>query len=233
MNGSGTLAWVRAVRAAGESKAAVGLCLLVVTILCSPVRIAASSEPPSLGAPVEYRPPSLAGAPRRVGGGLRSAPPSLPAPVALVPDHLGLTRRAQPVLYWFLSAATAARVDFAIVQPGLEEPLAERTLSVRSAGVQRIDLAALGVALHPGVEYEWSVALVPDAGQRSRDLVAGGAILYFATDRSAAGDAHEAAANGFWYDAMMILERSGDRNQRAALLEQVGMPDIAAYERQR
>src|SRR5690606_15513843 len=114
------------------------------------------STPQGPAAATVYQPPAAYPAPRRVGGALRSGPAALPAIAVLAPDHLGLTSSEQPRLYWFIAEPTRARVEFALVRPGVDPPLAETILDASSAGIHALDLAALGVRLEPGVEYEWS-----------------------------------------------------------------------------
>ncbi len=186
-----------------------------------------------------YQPPAEYPAPRRVGGSARGGTPALPAIAVLAPDHLGLTRSEQPRLYWFISEPTRARVEFTLVQPGLEAPVVETTLEAPVAGIHALDLARMGARLEAGVEYEWSVALVADAAQRSRDVVAGGAIMRIPASGPAPADAAEYARQGLWYDALMALDRSphepqgppAARERRAALLEQAGLHEIARFER--
>jgi hypothetical protein len=92
------------------------------------------------------------------------------------------------------------------------------------------------------------VAVVADPAQRSRDVVAGGAVqrieppAALAQRLAGAGDDARAAvlaAEGIWYDALAALSeplaaRPGDaalRERRAAVLEQVGLAEVAAFER--
>lgn len=188
---------------------------------------------------VQYRAPADNPAPRRVGGSTRGVPPALPAVIALVPDHLGLTQHEQPILYWYLSAPTSVRIEIAIIEPGVESPVLEVAVPGAAHGVQRFDLAAHGVKLKPRVEYEWSVALIADGEQRSRDIVSGGAIMRIEPFGDRSQSATVLASRGQWYDALMALERvqadapsSGEiRAQRAALLDQVGLSEVASYER--
>jgi hypothetical protein len=163
----------------------------------------------------------------------------LPAIAVLAPDHLGLTQSVQPRLYWFISAPSRARVEFALIRPGIDTPLVETALDASAAGIHALDLAALGTRLELDVEYEWSVALVPDPEPRSRDVVAGAAIMRVAP-LAAAGPADAAAyaQSGLWYDALMALDEAAGaqdtsvvRARRAALLEQAGLPEVARFER--
>jgi hypothetical protein len=89
------------------------------------------------------------------------------------------------------------------------------------------------------------VAVVVDPAQRSRDIVAGGDIKRVDAPVSAAGGpldlARTYAEAGLWYDLIDALSAgiaaspgdAGLREQRAALLEQVGLTEAAAHERAR
>jgi hypothetical protein len=223
----------------------------------APVRSPAS--PPSATAPSPTAKPAAAavalpryvpparGAPRmRVGAGTRTAG-TLARVEVLTPESVGHTLSASPSLYWHLSEPTQARIDFTLTDEAAVEPLVEKTLSGPfSAGVHRIELTALGVQLEPGTEYQWFVSLVPDADERSADVVAGGgvALVDAAPLRAelAAARADEQvlvlARNGIWYDAVDTLSRRIEsapsdalaREQLAALLDQVGLEDLATEE---
>jgi hypothetical protein len=135
-------------------RCAVAALAVSTSVFTTAIGAADKPGPPSDPGVAEYRPPPSHPAPRRVGGAARSFTPSLPGIAALVPDHLGMTISEQPVLYWFIDAKTAAAIEFTLIQPGVEEPLVERTLAIAEPGIQRIDLAAFGARLLPGVEYE-------------------------------------------------------------------------------
>ena len=95
------------------------------------------------------------------------------------------------------------------------EPLVEKTLSPPvTGGLHGLSLAELGVSLAPGVTYQWSVAMVVDEAQRSKDILSGGAVQFTpeadpaqlpeaATDRAIA-----LAAQGCWYDAFDEIGRA-------------------------
>jgi hypothetical protein len=94
-----------------------------------------------------------------------------------VPEDGGLTVEAQPVLYWYLSGETKGRIDVTIVDEASVTPLLETTIAGPLApGVHPIRLADHQISLQPGVNYQWFVALVPDAERRSNDVIAGGGI---------------------------------------------------------
>ncbi len=188
---------------------------------------------------VLYRPPSR-GAPRaKVGGGNRGAG-ALPTPLALAPDHVGLTQRAQPSLFWHLDLQppAAVRFVFTLAEEDGIEPLVEREIpSPTQSGIQRVRLAELGVELLPGRIYVWSVALVSDPVRRSRDVIGLGYVERIpAAAGSRPGSPAELAAEGLWYDALAELGDQIDarpgvdslRDDRNSLLRQARL--LAAIE---
>jgi hypothetical protein len=85
------------------------------------------------------------------------------------------------------------------------------------------------------------VAVVPDSGRRSRDILAGGAIQRVNPSGEMAARLGQArreelpsiyAEAGLWYDALTAMSEliesapddAGLRRQRAALLTQIGLP---------
>lgn len=207
---------------------------------------------PSAGstATPSYTPPQRGAPQRRVGGSSRGAADALPNVMLLVPDHVGLTVSEQPALYWYLSKPTSVRVEVTLIDDKGEQPLIEYAVT-NAAGpaVHRVDLASHKIALKPGVEYQWSISVVPNPNERSNDVMAGGVVKRVdmpgkvsslrASGASKEDLARTYAAEGIWYDAIalyseLIEQRPQDRalrESRAALLEQVGLKDIAAYDR--
>jgi Flp pilus assembly protein TadD len=101
--------------------------------------------------------------------------------------------------------------------------------------------------LKPGKQYQWSVTLVTNPKRRSKDILAGATIERFALSEATASkltqaDRSEAvrlyAEAGHWYDAVAVLSELIDANptdatlrkQRAALLQQVGLTEIAEHD---
>jgi hypothetical protein len=195
-----------------------------------------------------YKPPRR-GAPKgRLAGGTRGGEEQMPFVCVLSPDHVGQTVQAQPLLYWFISKMTTYPIEFTISRTWGTQPLLETRLDLPvQPGVQAIHLADYDIRLQPGEQYKWYVALVPDRNHRSKDVVTGGVI-----ERSQLSQALRArlkrankqeavfiyAEAGIWYDALsavsVLIETAPDnalfRKQRASLLEQVGLPEIAQYE---
>jgi hypothetical protein len=199
--------------------------------------------------PVLYVPPEIGFPGRRIGAGTRSLG-RLASLQILAPDHLGYTTLEQPTLYWYLSEPTDARIDFTLRDETSVEPIAEVQLAgPAQPGVQAIRLSDLGVRLRPDVRYLWFVSLVSDPERRSKDFAAGAWISRRAPDaalreRLAAADGQEGsvyAQSGLWYDAIGALSSRiaaapadpTTREQRAALLDQVGLSEVAAYDRER
>lgn len=197
-------------------------------------------------APPLYQLPKVGKPTGRVGGGRRGDVAALPAVYALVPDHVGYSASSQPVLYWYMSEQAKGDVLFelTLIDEKSVDPLIDRRFTApRKPGLQRVDLSTLGVRLEPGQEYQWSISLVPDPKDRSKDLVATGWIEVVPppdgmADRLAAAGPGGAAAvygeAGLWYDTLDATMAQADRGdaqaqgQLAGLLKQVGLPEDAA-----
>jgi len=212
---------------------------------------AIASKPPSSGSLV-YNPPKRGVPGGRVGGGTRGGE-SGPVMLPLAPDHVGLTTQTQPTLYWYLSKPTNYPIEFTLVDVKATTPILERRLSSSNqAGIQAIRLADYGISLVPGVTYRWYVSLIYGSEASSRDLVAGGAMEVAGgtvelvdqaearrlTDTVKGDQVQRFAEAGLWYDAInavsdQIQGHPQDRMfrmQRASLLEQVGLREVAEYE---
>ncbi len=196
-----------------------------------------------------YKPPVRGAPSRRIGGASRGVDQALPQLYAIAPDHTGLTVSDHPVLYWFISKPTKVQIEITVIDEAGEKPLLEMPVSyVEGPAVHALDLSKHGVKLKAGIEYQWTVALVPDAAQRSGDVISGGAIRVVepsaelrgrVASATAEGRGSVYASQGIWYDAIHALSsaisaRPKDaalRAQRAALAEQVGLNEVAAYDR--
>jgi hypothetical protein len=202
---------------------------------------------------ITYNAPMRGAPATRVGGGTRSAATKSVQLSVLAPSDTGFTTRDKPTIYWYVSETLSKPVELTIISneslEAASKPAFEVTLQPPVArGVHALSLEQYGVVLKPGVEYQWFVALVDNAAQRSNDVIAGGTIKRVAeTDsvRSRAKDAGPAnlaalyASAGIWYDAVdelsrLIIAQPENRElraQRAALLEQVGLTEAAAFDR--
>lgn len=210
------------------------------------------------GKRAEYVPPSRGAPGVREGGGTRGPAPagsgeeSAPTVIALIPEnHAGLTTREQPVLYWYLSAPTTRPIEFTLNRESQEKPMLERSLSgPLEAGIHAIRLSDVGVRLEPGERYTWYVTVVVDPEKPSINPYSGGPIELVSETpqlhselRSAAPEARASVfgRNGVWYEMLAeiserIAEEPGNailRDERAALLEQVNLADVADNVRSR
>ncbi|MBW2271668.1 MAG: DUF928 domain-containing protein [Deltaproteobacteria bacterium] len=206
-----------------------------------------ATRPPAKPARVLYRPPKMGKPARTVGGGSRGTPNKVPKLYVVAPAHVGQTTSTEPSLYWYVDRVPdeSIRIEFTVLDEESIEPRVETTLETpRVAGVQRIRLSDYGLELVADTEYQWSVALVLDPDERSKDIVASGWIDHVAASTQLAtrleqgGQAQIAsvyAEEGIWYDAFSALSEEIDRHpedgelldQRADLLRQVGLEEAA------
>jgi hypothetical protein len=184
----------------------------------------------------------------RIGGTLRGGDGEDPAVAALVPDHVGITVKQHPALNWFLSKHTSLPIRFTLIDERSIRALAERPLAPpNKAGVHAVKLEELGLTLQANVQYRWYISVIKDADSPSRDIVTGGMIErceFSECSILGAGTActretvMASAAKGFWYDAMACLcdliesdpTDTSIRKQRAALLRQVGLHEVADWD---
>jgi len=199
--------------------------------------------------PAIYVPPELGAPLGRLGGGGTRGTGRKATLQILAPDHLGLTLDEGPSLYWFLAEATDTRMDFVLRDGHSVEPLLELQLPTpTTAGIHALRLSDHGVKLASNENYQWFVSLVPDPQQRSKDFVVGAWIRRSDStpalrSRLAAAPSAQApllyAESGVWYDSLASLSAQIDANpgdatlraRRAALLQQVGLSEVAAFDR--
>jgi Domain of Unknown Function (DUF928) len=217
-----------------------------VSVKASPV-----SSPTAGTAKLFYKPPAAAGnIPARVSGGARGGGTDAVL-IAVVPNHVALTTQAQPSLFWFQSKPAKAKFELTVVEPKKPKPLVSLTApQADKPGIHRVKLAKHKVELQPDVAYEWSVAIVPDAENRSRDVIAKGVIKRInppgdlANRVAQMGDLERAEAYaqaGIWYDAFESVSNAIEahpddaslRAQRASLLQQVGLSEAAALDKKK
>jgi hypothetical protein len=222
-----------------------------------PMRLAQMSpedkKPDTTSAVITYRAP-LRGAPAtRVGGGTRSVGTKPMTVLVLAPNDTGYTTHDKPTLYWYVSQPLEYPIELTLISleslDAASKPAVELKLNPPTRpGVHPLSLAEHNITLKPGVEYQWFVAAIGNPAQRSNDVVAGGTIKRVAEtdavrsrvkDIPAAGRPALYAGEGIWYDAIDELSKliSADpgnrqlREARAALLEQVGLAEAAAFDR--
>ena len=194
-----------------------------------------------------YKPPQGRTPRARVGGVTRGSLGKDPNVVALVPDHVGLTIKPEPKLHWYISQGTTLPIMFTLredegVRPILETPLKPP----ECPGIQAVRLKDHGIELKEEIAYRWYISVQRDADSPSQDIVTGGMIerismveallLYpgFADE----SDPIQLAKTGLWYDAFRVISDRIEasprdpalRRQRAALLKQVDLLEIAEFD---
>jgi hypothetical protein len=215
-------------------------------------RPAVKSVSDSSGLPVYTPPKPVRGSYPRHLTGLGARGPGSPRPefrvFALAPNHLGVTIREQPTLYWYLEQDSDIPVDFTLIDDKAADPLLEIAYPPPlRAGFHAVDLAEHRFRLQTGVTYEWTAALVTDERQIHPTISVGflerrkpDPDLDRELDAAGAGGAALVyASGGLWYEAFddvtrRIAASPGDpglRLQRAALLYQVGLNPVADRER--
>ncbi|MCK6492991.1 MAG: DUF928 domain-containing protein [Nitrospira sp.] len=195
-----------------------------------------------------YQAPQILAPRARLGGSLRGGEGDDPAIVALVPDHVGMTIKQRPAFNWFLSKHTTLPIRFTLIDERSVHALVEHTLPPPDqAGVHAVRLDELQFSLQPNVQYRWYISIIKDAASPSHDLVTGGMVercdfsecsVLGASTACTRDAVLTSAARGFWYDAMACLcdlieanpSDSALRRDRAALLKQVGLRDVAEWD---
>ena len=182
----------------------------------------------------------------RVAGGTRGTAEGYSSLLCVItPDHTAFTIKDQPQLYWFLGELTTYPIELTIIEDKAIDPVLEvRISSPKQPGIQSVRLADYGIHLRQGLVYKWFIALLPDMNNRSKDILAWGAVKYIKIsdglnvklshlDKAITSDIYAAA--GIWYDAFAeisdLIETSTDdaklKQKRDALLEQIGLPEIS------
>jgi len=221
--------------------------LLAVVLLCASATSFVSAQT-NAAAGVKFRPKTGNASAVRVTGGSRGSGDAAITLDVLAPDEIGETTLEQPSLFWFQSKPAQAKFELTLLQENKVKPILQVSIERSSkAGIQRLKLADHGAKLTPGVEYQWVVALITDADNRSKDLVASGVIkrveppadLKDKVSKAAPGSLAAIYADaGIWYDALAVLSDQIDakpedkalRQTRADLLQQVGLKAAAQAE---
>jgi hypothetical protein len=224
----------------------IALPLVAATVAAQAQSSPQATNPPPAASQVPVYQPPLRGAPAtRTGGASRGEQDSELILSVLAPESTGLTSRAQPTLYWYSSQGLAVPLEFTLNDDKSIKPLVETKANAPRPGIHAL---RLNYILKPDVEYQWAIAAVADPNQRASDLIASGTIKRAQPSTTLAAQLNGAskprlpflyAQEGFWYDAIATLSEQIDANpadrdlreQRAALLEQVGLRAAAAYDR--
>lgn len=168
----------------------------------------------------------------------------------LSPDHIGLTIFEQPALFWFIANPTDHPVDVMITDENNTHMLLDvRILPPIRPGIHKVELKDYGIKLQPNTTYQWKIML--QGATQGESLVTSGWImrinppsnLVTIPDQPTMQTAplEQLVEAGLWYDAFWALSeriQSDSLNgpyleQRASLLEQVGLLPPAELDRSR
>lgn len=196
-----------------------------------------------------YVPPLLGSAGVVVGAGSRGVSLGDLALCALAPDHVGLSSRASPTLYWFSRGSLPGPPRLTLTTAGTDSVLLDTELAIPAAdGVHRLVLAEHGVALREDVDYRWELSLPSPRSTTDEALTVSGYIRYRPVPPAVSARFNGLngaqlpavyAGAGYWYDAVWLLselirahpDEPRFREQRAALLETVPLPVVVAHDR--
>jgi hypothetical protein len=165
----------------------------------------------------------------------------------LAPDHVAHTTLAQPTLYWYLARPSTTRIVVTVRDRTSVQPLLEVEVPLPAqAGIHAVRLADHGVELAPEVDYLWFVSIVRDQGSKNPTVTGGirrrapsPELIERLRADPEGREVFVYAENGIWYDAIAAVSARISaaptdarlHEQRAALLDQVGLRELAAHDR--
>ena len=194
-----------------------------------------------------YRPPKRGAPAVRIGGGTRGVGSQKLELLVLAPDHMAITYKKHPTLYWYISESTDAEFELTVTNRVGSKPILEKKLTQHSdVGIQQIDLSKTRTNLIPGIEYRWFISATSKGEQRSSDVVSSGTIMRLIPKTNLKNKIQTAndldlltiySENSVWYDLIDTLSDMKNKNpddkdireQYAALLQQVGLQSVANY----
>lgn len=213
--------------------------------------------PPEAPPPVElppppepgwaYVPPTLTIAGNRIDGIHDGATTDLPNLFVLAPDHLGLTIHEQPTLYWYITQSANQPIDMLMTEDETQRVVLDvRLLPPLAAGFHDLNLMDYDVQLIKNVAYQWVATI--RAPTLTTKVTSSGSIMRVELPPALANvSGHELRSSqapklyaqaGLWYDALsalseLIQSQPQDVSflqQRSALLNQVGLTEVASAE---
>ena len=202
-----------------------------------------STSPAAVEAAPVYAPPRM-GAPKEVtAAATRDPAPRADLVRLLAPNHTGLTLAEKPTLYMYIGEPGTLSVTLRSQSDLAGPALASGRIEIATApAIIPLSLAKLGASLRAGTGYVLNVAMYDPTGRvrgsdsTSLERITPPADIAQAASGKPLERARRYAAAGLWFDAMGAL---GDaiatdpamRAHRAAMLDQIGMPSVAAFDR--
>ena len=183
-------------------------------------------------------------------GGVRGIS-TAPKLLGLAPERLARSLSPSPTIYWYVSKGTETPVRFTLFAEGSDaaNPLLDIDLGAHAEpGIYAVPLADYGVQLEGMRRYSWSLDLVSAEGGSSGEPVVqtwlehspSADIVAFLETNPPFEQTALLAGEGYWYDALDVVSEqieAGDqsvpwREVRAHLLDQVGLKQVAIFDRQ-
>ena len=196
-----------------------------------------------------YKPPTEHAPTVRIDGGARNVDSVRPSLYVLAPQHVGYTIKEKPTLFWYQSQPLNAQFELVVAGEGQTKPILRISHnSAEKTGIQCIRLAEHNVKLARGIKYRWSVSLILDPDDRSKDIFSSGMVERIDPPETVLKRlmtwkkkdlVYVLAEEGVWYDALdavsSLIESNPDdpelRDLRAELLNQGNLPMVAKYAR--
>ncbi|HAX78071.1 MAG TPA: hypothetical protein DCY88_20175 [Cyanobacteria bacterium UBA11372] len=199
---------------------------------------------------------------RTDGAGSRGCPQGSFGSISLLipKDHVGLTVSDRPTFSWYVSALPSTPMQFALVEPGVAQPILVKQLRVNKTGIVQLKLPTNISGLSVGKTYRWTVSLVCNAKRPSVNIYVRSWIArvpnhvdelqLLATASSQAVRESTAdrlrqraiayAQSGIWYDAIATISKAYLANPQDRLnieylhllLTQVGLSQVPILETQ-
>ncbi len=199
---------------------------------------------------LSYQPPSPSAEGKRIVVNRQETGTDNVFLTVLSPNHIGLTIFEQPALFWFIDTHSDHPVDVIITDENNTQLLLDvRMLPPIRPGIHKVDLKDYGIKLHPDTPYQWKVML--QGATQGESLMTRGWVmrinppshLVTIPDQPSIQTAplDQLVEAGLWYDAFWALSEriqseplnGPDLEQRASLLEQIGLVPPAELDRSR
>ncbi|NET56163.1 MAG: DUF928 domain-containing protein [Symploca sp. SIO2E6] len=158
---------------------------------------------------------------------------------------VGQTISGHPSFFWYLSQPVKVPMKFALVEPGVAEPVFTKEIEPPPegipAGIVQLEIPQEQPELVPGKLYKWSVTLACDADKDSANPFYYSWIERIPTPAKLDQQPASLAQAGLWPDtlAAIVAEQQANpqelawREELFSLLTQVGLTDVVEQERQR
>ena len=224
---------------------------LAGALLLSPAASSGQSGPTSRpDEEIVYQAPPHAVLGRRMDAAVHQGPDDAPCLRVLAPpDHVGLTVRDRPAIFYYLSKATDKKLRI-IVSHEMDYPAALDMTIDPKPGIQRIDLSDGKFTMAPNEMYKLTLMLIVDPDENSKNVVVGCQIkridapYTLLAELGKRADLREKAVafvqNHIWFDALAALSQKIDsvsqnkslREDRARLLDREGLSEAADFDRE-